>query len=41
MDIKAFSTREVSKGVTNITVHLGKIEKTVYFSIRIFVSRVH
>lgn len=41
MDAKAAYTREVSKGTKNITVYLGKIETTVYFIIRIFVSRVH
>lgn len=41
MDVKAFYTMEVSKSTKNITVYLGKVEMTVYFIIRIFVSRVH
>jgi len=36
---KAFYTREVPKGIKIITVYLGKTEKTVYFSTKIFVSR--
>lgn len=41
MDVKVVYNREVSKDTKNITVYLGKIETTVYFIIRIFVSRVH